>query len=111
MLRIGILSAGTNVGSIVMWRFIVGDAGGGDGLQTGRSRSPMSTDPAQNWLREPPCNVRGAVKHIAWSRSHPLLAVNTITSVYVLREQELCAHYSKLVSVTFSSYICQMKVL
>jgi hypothetical protein len=103
LLQIGILSAGTNVGSIVMWRFIVGDTSGGEGLQARRSRSPTSTDPAQNWLREPPCNVRGAVKLIAWSRSHPLLAVNTITSVYVLREQELCAHYGKLVSAILFS--------
>ncbi|XP_021936986.1 intraflagellar transport protein 140 homolog isoform X3 [Zootermopsis nevadensis] len=93
----GILSAGTNVGTIVMWRFLVGDTGG-DVLQEGRSGFSTSTDPAQNWLRELPCNVRGAVKHVTWSQSHPLLAVNTITSVFVLREQELCAHYGKLVS-------------
>lgn len=103
LLQIGILSAGTNVGTIVMWRFLVGDTSGGDGLQAGRSGFPASTDPAQNWLRELPCNVRGAVKHLTWSQSHPLLAVNIITAVFVLREQELCAHYGELVSVTFSS--------
>jgi hypothetical protein len=102
LLQIGILSAGTNVGTIVMWRFLVGDTGG-DVLQAGRNGFPTSTDPAQNWLRELPCNVRGAVKHLSWSRSHPLLAVNTITAVFVLREQELCAHYGKLVCLTFSS--------
>jgi hypothetical protein len=104
LLQIGILSAATNVGTIVMWRFLTGDTGGGD-VQAGRSGFPTSTDPAQNWLRELPCNVRGAVKQLTWSQSHPLLAVNTITAVFVLREQELCAHYDELVSVTFSSIV------
>ncbi|XP_069684990.1 intraflagellar transport protein 140 homolog [Periplaneta americana] len=93
----GVLSGGTNVGAIIMWRFSKAE-GSGDSLNSGRSASPTTMDPAQNWIREPPCNVRGAVKQLAWSRSHPLLAVNAITAVYVLREQQLCAHSSKLVS-------------
>jgi hypothetical protein len=47
--------------------------------------------------------VRGTVKHLTWCQSQPILAVNTITAVFELREQELCAHYGKLVSVTVSS--------
>jgi len=104
-LQTGILSAGTNVGAIVMWRFLVGDTSGRDILQTRRSGSTTSADPTQNWLREPPCSVRGTLKHLTWCRSQPILAVNTITAVYELREQELCTHYGKLVSATFSSYI------
>jgi len=93
------------VGAIVMWRFLVGDASGRDTLQTRRSASITSADPTQNWLREPPCSVRGTLKQLTWCRSQPILAVNTITAVYELREQELCAHYGKLVSDTISSCI------
>lgn len=88
-----------------MWRFVVGDASGRDAVQARRSGSPVSADPTQNWLREPPCSVRGTVKHLTWCRSQPILAVNTITAVYELHEQELCAHYGKLVSATLSSRV------
>ena len=79
----------------MMWKFVVREKL--ESEARGRD-SPLQTDPANNWVREQPCNIRGAVKQLMWSKSQPILAVNTITNVYMLREQELCAHYFNLVS-------------
>ncbi|XP_063235193.1 intraflagellar transport protein 140 homolog [Bacillus rossius redtenbacheri] len=88
------LCAGTNLGGVLMWKHVppVPPFDPGPGPSAPR-------EPWRCWVAEPPCSVRGAVKQVSWARSEPLLAVNTVSCVYVLREQALCAHFCRGVSV------------
>nr|CAD7202239.1 unnamed protein product [Timema douglasi] len=89
-----VLCGGTNLGNIVMWKY----SPPLPELDLGPGSSTSIGDPSKGWVQQTPCSVPGAIKFLSWAHSEPLLAVNTIIRVYVLKEQTLSAHYSHGVS-------------
>nr|CAD7423412.1 unnamed protein product [Timema monikensis] len=89
-----VLCGGTNLGNIVMWKY----SPPLPELDLGPGCSTSIGDPSKGWVQQTPCSVPGAIKFLSWAHSEPLLAVNTIIRVYVLKEQTLSAHYSHGVS-------------
>nr|CAD7588439.1 unnamed protein product [Timema genevievae] len=90
----GVLCGGTNLGNIVMWKY----SPPLPELDLGPGSSTSIGDPSKGWVQQTACSVPGAIKFLSWAHSEPLLAVNTIIRVYVLKEQTLSAHYSQGVS-------------
>ncbi|XP_017888145.1 intraflagellar transport protein 140 homolog [Ceratina calcarata] len=77
----GTLAAGTNLGTIYLWKRKVET----DGDETGWPDVPES------------CSVHGTVKQLTWGASllrSPLLAVNCLTNVFILHQQPMCAMYN-----------------
>ncbi|KAG6442358.1 hypothetical protein O3G_MSEX002291 [Manduca sexta] len=63
-------------------------------------------DHRNNWKLISSTSVKGTVKEVSWGSEglmNPLLHVNCITSVYVLREQPVCWGYSPKVSMVQKS--------
>ncbi|XP_076752394.1 intraflagellar transport protein rempA [Xylocopa sonorina] len=77
----GTLAAGTNLGTIYLWK------------------RKVETDSDENgWPSVPEsCSIHGTVKQITWGATllrSPLLAVNCITNVFILCQQPMCATYN-----------------
>ncbi|XP_050592532.1 intraflagellar transport protein 140 homolog isoform X2 [Bombus affinis] len=77
----GTLAAGTNLGTIYLWR------------------RKIETDCDENgWPNVPEsCSIHGTVKQLTWGAfflRSPLLAVNCITNVFILYQQPMCATYN-----------------
>jgi len=85
-----ILAGGTNSGDIYMWRLIRDRRWDSD-----PTASP--TEGPSDWEPLPPCGVRSTVKQLSWGPSSAQLAVNSISNVFILREQLLSAHYKQKV--------------
>ncbi|XP_023246567.1 intraflagellar transport protein 140 homolog [Copidosoma floridanum] len=85
------LAAGTNLGTIYLWKRKVRGLEGDE----------------HTWSSVPDsCSISGTVKQITWGAlllRNPLLAVNCVTNVYVLHQQPMCAAYADGVCVSQSS--------
>lgn len=75
-LLIELLCGGTNLGHIAIWH--------------------KASEESNGWVQHRGSQVRGAIKHLAWG--DVLLAVNTVSAVYILREQKLCSAFRDMVS-------------
>lgn len=70
------------------------------------------------WTRLPGCHVRGAVKYITWAFADDrILAVNTISSVHLLKAQEPLSFYcggvgavQVLIANTYSYLYLKIKI-
>lgn len=78
------LCAGTNVGRLFFW-----------------SRKPSHPqNPDDTWEVTHISRISGTVKQLAWGSVHlryPVLSLNCVTAVYVMKEQSLCACFSERV--------------
>lgn len=78
------LCAGTNVGRLYFW-----------------SRKPYNPqNPEDSWELTHITSISGTVKQLAWGSVHlrfPVLSLNCVTVVYVMKEQSLCASFSEKV--------------
>ncbi|CAK9817048.1 Intraflagellar transport protein 140 homolog [Anthophora quadrimaculata] len=77
----GTLVAGTNLGTIYLWK----------------RKVEMDGD-ENTWPNVPEsCSIHGTVKQLTWGATllrNPLLAVNCITNVFILHQQPMCAVYN-----------------
>ncbi|XP_015590632.1 intraflagellar transport protein 140 homolog [Cephus cinctus] len=83
----GTLAAGTNLGTIYLWK-----------------RKSNNDSDENGWPTIPEsCTIHGTVKQLIWGATFlrsPLLAVNCITNVFILRQQPMCASYNDGVSAS-----------
>ncbi|XP_018537335.1 intraflagellar transport protein 140 homolog [Lates calcarifer] len=80
-----ILAAGTSHGRIAMWRMVV---------QPGSSKG----DTKAQWKLQTPTEVEGNVTQLQWGSSLNLLAANNSTTVLILCEHVMSAHFSQQVA-------------
>ncbi|KAM3859666.1 intraflagellar transport protein 140 homolog [Diretmus argenteus] len=80
-----ILAAGTSHGRIAMWRMVV---------QPGSSRS----DTKAQWKLQTPTEIEGNVIQLQWGSNVNLLAANASTTVLILCEHVMSAHFSQQVA-------------
>ncbi|NWI67961.1 IF140 protein, partial [Todus mexicanus] len=84
----GLLAAGTNKGRIAMWR------------KAARSgQSVQALEGKEKWKLQAPTELEGNITQIKWGSRKNLLAVNTISSVVILSEQAVSAHFHQQVAV------------
>ncbi|XP_010134604.1 PREDICTED: intraflagellar transport protein 140 homolog [Buceros rhinoceros silvestris] len=84
----GLLAAGTNKGRVAMWR-----------RAAGSDQSTRALEGKEKWKLQPPTELEGNVTQIQWGSRKNLLAVNTISSVVILREQAISSHFHQQVAV------------
>ncbi|XP_050709384.1 intraflagellar transport protein 140 homolog [Eriocheir sinensis] len=84
-----ILCAGTNLGSVAMWKYEESKLGEDEYMK----------DPEKDWKLQNPTVISGTVKQVAWGSAQNLLGVNTVRDVYILNEQHMVASYKDQVSV------------
>lgn len=81
------LTAGTNQGSIYVWR-----------------RSNYSAEAENGWQLTDIASVRGAIKQCIWGivqeTLNPCIVVNCISNVYILKEQPLMSHHTRTIWAT-----------
>lgn len=61
-----------------------------------------SDNPEDNWELNNTNSISGTVKQLIWGYNlrTPLLSVNCVTKVYIMKEQSLCTAFSDLVWAT-----------
>ncbi|KAM4624504.1 intraflagellar transport protein 140 homolog [Polymixia lowei] len=79
-----ILAAGTSHGRIAMWRMVVQPSNSGDTKAL--------------WKLQTPTEVDGNVTQLQWGSSLNLLAANSLTTVLILCEHVMSAHFSQQVA-------------
>ncbi|KAK7788798.1 hypothetical protein R5R35_010909 [Gryllus longicercus] len=87
----GLLCGGSNLGRVCMWK----STGQQKDLSDDGDVSGALMDASLLWQVERSCQVRGSIKQLTWNNPSGLLAVNTISNVFLLREQILCSAYSQ----------------
>lgn len=78
------LCAGTNIGRLYFW--------------TRKKDKQKSDNLEDTWELTNVNNIGGTIKQLMWGSVHlrlPLLSVNCVTTVYVMKEQSLCASSSE----------------
>ena len=83
------LCGGTNIGRIYFW--------------TKKSEGDHEDHSDDSWELHNVNAISGTVKQIAWASVNlrlPLLSVNCVTKVYIMKEQNICICYSEKVWVT-----------
>ncbi|XP_077009653.1 intraflagellar transport protein 140 homolog isoform X2 [Tamandua tetradactyla] len=78
---VGLLAAGTDKGCVAMWRRVQGP------------RSSPGSEGRDQWALQAPTELEGNITQIKWGSRKHLLAVNSLSSVVVLSEQALSAHF------------------
>ncbi|KAB0793767.1 hypothetical protein PPYR_13387 [Photinus pyralis] len=84
------LCAGTNIGRIYFWR-----------KKQARAESVDPNDCV--WELHNLCNISGTIKQLVWGSVNfrlPLLSVNCVTKVYIMKEQNLCTCFSESIWAT-----------
>ncbi|NXS30109.1 IF140 protein, partial [Pomatostomus ruficeps] len=84
----GLLAAGTNKGRIAMWR-----------KAAGSDQSTWALEGKEKWKFQASTELEGNVTQIKWGSRKNLLAVNNISSVVILSEQAMLAHFHQQVAV------------
>lgn len=79
------ICAGTNVGRLYFWS---------------RKQIPIDTleNPEDGWELGNISSISGTVKQLMWGSVHlrfPVLCINCVTAVYIMKEQSLCACFSE----------------
>ncbi|NXK97193.1 IF140 protein, partial [Formicarius rufipectus] len=84
----GLLAAGTSRGRVAMWRRAAGPEHG--------ARAAEGTE---RWKFQTSTELEGNVIQIKWGSRKHLLAVNSLSSVVILSEQAMSAHFQQQVAV------------
>ncbi|NWH59769.1 IF140 protein, partial [Geococcyx californianus] len=84
----GLLAAGTNKGRIAMWR-----------KAAGSDQSVPALEGKDKWKLQAPTELEGNITRIKWGSRKNLLAVNMVSSVVILSEQAMLAHFHQQVAV------------
>ncbi|XP_057603578.1 intraflagellar transport protein 140 homolog isoform X4 [Hippopotamus amphibius kiboko] len=82
----GLLAAGTDKGRVAMWRKVPGPQGG------------RGVEGKDRWALQTPTELEGNITQIKWGSRKSLLAVNSISSVLILREQAMSSHFHQQVA-------------
>ncbi|KAB0351510.1 hypothetical protein FD754_016367 [Muntiacus muntjak] len=82
----GLLAAGTDKGRVAMWRKA-------PGLPNGHG-----AEGKEKWTLQTPTELEGNIMQIKWGSRKSLLAVNSISSVLILREQAMSSHFHQQVA-------------
>ncbi|TKC51497.1 hypothetical protein EI555_020036, partial [Monodon monoceros] len=82
----GLLAAGTNKGRVAMWRKVPGP------------QSSQGVEGKDRWTLQIPTELEGNITQIKWGSRKSLLAVNSISSVLILREQAMSSHFHQQVA-------------
>ncbi|XP_059892091.1 intraflagellar transport protein 140 homolog [Gadus macrocephalus] len=80
-----VLAAGTSLGRVAMWRMM---------LQPSNSR----TESRVSWKLQTPTETEGNVTQLQWGSGLNLLAVGSVSSVLILLEHVMLAHFSQQVA-------------
>lgn len=83
------LCAGTNIGRIYFW--------------TKKQNSYDLDNPEDSWELNNVNTISGTIKQLMWGSVMlrlPLLSVNCVTSVYIMKEQSICHSFSEKIWVT-----------
>ncbi|NWV82998.1 IF140 protein, partial [Dasyornis broadbenti] len=83
----GLLAAGTSKGRVAMWK-----------KAAGSDQSTWASE-GQKWKFQASTELEGNVTQIKWGSRKNLLAVNSISSVVILSEQAMLAHFHQQVAV------------
>ncbi|XP_069036914.1 intraflagellar transport protein 140 homolog isoform X2 [Lepisosteus oculatus] len=83
----GILAAGTSRGRIAMWRKV-------SLVHQGRQK----TDGKDQWLLQTPTEIEGNITQLKWGSSLNILAANNLSTVLILSEHVMSAHFSQQVA-------------
>uniref|UniRef100_A0A4W3HUQ7 Intraflagellar transport 140 n=1 Tax=Callorhinchus milii TaxID=7868 RepID=A0A4W3HUQ7_CALMI len=83
----GILAAGTNKGHIAMWRKV----------PVSRS-SVWKTEGKERWKLQTPIELEGNISQVKWGCSKNLLAVKNDSTILILSEQVMSAHFNQQVA-------------
>lgn len=76
------LCAGTNIGCLYFWN---------------KCKTPKLENPEDSWELTNVSSLPGNIKQVMWGSIHlrlPLLSINCVTKVYIMKEQEICVAYS-----------------
>ncbi|XP_062359436.1 intraflagellar transport protein 140 homolog [Cinclus cinclus] len=84
----GILAAGTSKGRVAMWK-----------KAAGSDQSTWASEGKEKWKFQTSTELEGNVTQIKWGSRKNLLAVNNISSVVILSEQAMLAHFHQQVAV------------
>ncbi|NWV12062.1 IF140 protein, partial [Ptilonorhynchus violaceus] len=84
----GLLAAGTSKGKVAMWR-----------KAAGSGQSTRALEGMEKWKFQASTELEGNVIQIKWGSRKNLLAVNNISSVVILSEQAMLAHFHQQVAV------------
>ncbi|NWT55385.1 IF140 protein, partial [Erythrocercus mccallii] len=84
----GILAAGTSKGRVAMWK-----------KAAGSDQSMWALEGKEKWKFQASTELEGNVTQIKWGSRKNLLAVNNISSVVILSEQAVLAHFHQQVAV------------
>uniref|UniRef100_A0A8C7HLW9 Intraflagellar transport 140 n=1 Tax=Oncorhynchus kisutch TaxID=8019 RepID=A0A8C7HLW9_ONCKI len=79
-----ILAAGTNRGRIALWRMV--------------SQPNTRTDTKAQWKLQTPTEIEGNVTQLQWGSNLNLLAANSVTTVLILCEHVMSAHFGQQVA-------------
>eukprot|EP00079_Xenopus_tropicalis_P029812 XP_012825483.1 PREDICTED: intraflagellar transport protein 140 homolog isoform X1 [Xenopus tropicalis] len=82
-----ILAAGTNKGRVAMWSRV-----------TSHGQKAIRTDGKGTWKLQTPTELEENIMQIQWGSSKNFLAINNFSSVVVLSEQVMSAHFSQQVA-------------
>nr|XP_030728048.1 intraflagellar transport protein 140 homolog isoform X4 [Globicephala melas] len=82
----GLLAAGTDKGRVAMWRKVPGP------------QSSQGVEGKDRWTLQIPTELEGNITQIKWGSRKSLLAVNSISSVLILREQAMSSHFHQQVA-------------
>ncbi|NXI80864.1 IF140 protein, partial [Rhipidura dahli] len=84
----GLLAAGTTKGRVAMWN-----------KAAGSDQSTWALEGKEKWKFQASTELEGNVTQIKWGSRKNLLAVNNISSVVILSEQAMLAHFHQQVAV------------
>ncbi|NWU83920.1 IF140 protein, partial [Onychorhynchus coronatus] len=84
----GLLAAGTSKGRVAMWR-----------RTAGSDQSTRALEGKEKWKFQTSTELEGNVTQIKWGSRKNLLAVNSLSSVVILSEQAMSAHFHQQVAV------------
>ncbi|NXH98407.1 IF140 protein, partial [Pachycephala philippinensis] len=84
----GLLAAGTSKGRVAMWK-----------KAAGSDQSTWASEGKEKWKFQASTELEGNVTQIKWGSRKNLLAVNNISSVVILSEQAMLAHFHQQVAV------------
>ncbi|NXO80980.1 IF140 protein, partial [Sitta europaea] len=84
----GVLAAGTSKGRVAMWK-----------KAAGSDQSTWASEGKEKWKFQASTELEGNVTQIKWGSRRNLLAVNNISSVVILSEQAMLAHFHQKVAV------------
>ncbi|KAM6951358.1 intraflagellar transport protein 140 homolog [Aplochiton taeniatus] len=79
-----ILAAGTNLGRVALWKMV--------------AQANSRTDTKAQWKLQTPTEIEGNVTQLQWGSNQNLLAANSVSTVLILCEHVMSAHFGQQVA-------------